>query len=560
MNASHPIGNIALDLANRAHDHGDRWAFRIIDTPTSWPRAVSYHDLHSMVSSCAGALAAQGIGTGSRVVVFVPMSLDLYVVLLALFRIGAVAVFIDPWGGRQMIEAAAALVDADAFIGISKAHALRASSRTIRRIPVHVVTGTTRSARTAARLPRTTLLQQIMGSATPIEHSVEVDASDPALITFTGGTTGVPKGADRTHGFLAAQHKVLERNVELSADDLCLTNLPIVVLHGLGRGTTTILPPSAMAQDPRVDGAWLHDLLDELRVAVMAVSPAPVDGLARSRRRSPVNGVRHIYTGGGPVLPELIERVKPIVPQATFTAIFGSTEAEPITHAHGEDVILRRDELRARGGIWIGTPVPDIQTRVIRTTSGPVEIDRGTQLDDWTVRDGAPGELIVAGPHVNQKYFRNPEAERTTKIDDENGTIWHRTGDIVRADGEGGYWLLGRRGADIRLGGARMWPLEIETRLSDHPDIARAAVVTPQFDGVQREFRNASAVVAVEPGPGRPRGAARHAALEILAASGLDAFLEIRTLDRIPVDKRHATKIDTDALRGMLKPRDTGDY
>ena len=393
-----------------------------------------------------------------------------------------------------------------------------------------------------------------------MEDSAEVDTTDPALITFTGGSTGTPKGADRTHGFLAAQHEVLERNVDLATDDLCLTNLPIVVLHGLGRGTTTILPPPALAQDPRVDGVWLHDLLDEMRVAVMAVSPAPIDGLARSRRRSPVNSVRHVYTGGGPVLPELIERIQPILPQATFTAIFGSTEAEPIAHARAGDVMHRRDELRSRGGIWIGQPVSDIQSRVIRSTSGPVEIAPGTCLSDWTVRDGAPGELIVAGPHVNRHYFRNPDAERTTKIRDEAGTTWHRTGDIVRSDGEGGYWLLGRLGADIRLGDKRVWPLEIETRLSDHPDIARAAVVTPQFDGAQREFRNASAVVAVEPTPGRPRGAARHAALEILARSGLDALLEVRTLEHIPVDKRHGTKIDSDTLRDTLKPRDTGDY
>src|SRR4051794_23863292 len=114
--------NIAAAIEELAAGRGSDLAFRAFETADSHPRGVTFGELHDMVGRCAGGLAARGIQRGSRVVVFTPMSVELYVVLLALFRIGAVAVFIDPWGGRKMIEAAANLVDADAFIGIPKAH------------------------------------------------------------------------------------------------------------------------------------------------------------------------------------------------------------------------------------------------------------------------------------------------------------------------------------------------------------------------------------------------------------------------------------------------------
>lgn len=562
MTQTDPLTNIAETIADLSRSQGDEFAFRIIAEQGAWPASVTFGELHELVSNCAGGLREQGIKRGSRVVVFVPMSLDLYVVLLALFRLGAVAVFIDPWGGRAMIESAAALVDADAFIGIGKAHLLRATSPTIRRIKVHIVAGDGRASAASSRLPRTVSLSDLMadGRRAPVTTTAAVSAHDPALITFTGGTTGIPKGANRTHGFLAAQHDVLTRNIELAPEELCLTNLPIVVLHGLGRGVTTVLPPPALAQDPKVDGTWLHGLIEDLGVNVLALSPAPLDGISRSRNRSPLRSVARVYTGGGPVLPELIERAQPLLSGAQMVAIYGSTEAEPIAHANAVDVLARRDQMRASGGIWVGNAVPDVEVMLVRSDPGPIEIADGAHLSDWRVSPGAAGEILVCGPHVNQEYFANPDAFRENKTRDEAGRIWHRTGDIARQDPDGGLWLLGRRGADLRLGGRRVWPLEIETPLTDLPTITRAAVCTPKFEGSNREFKNASAVVAVEPADGASRATARDAAIGNLRERALDGFLEVRSLQRIPVDKRHGTKIDTDSLRAKLKPRDTSDY
>lgn len=545
--------NIAQDVADQAADHGDRCAFRVISGGTDDVRSVSYAELHQLVSQCAGGFTARGITRGSRVVVFVPMSVDLYVVLLALFRIGAIAVFIDPWGGRAMIDASAALVRADAFVGVARAHIFRASSRTIRRIPLHVVTGTGAVARAVRCAPRTTTLVNLCSTShSPVYDAVDVQPEESALITFTGGSTGTPKGADRTHGFLAAQHEVLTRNIELDSNDQCLTNLPIVVLHGLGRGVTTILPPPDVAQQPQADGTWLHAVIKRMDVSVLAVSPSLLDGLASSTNREPLERVRAIYTGGGPVLPELLARIRPLLPTSRITAIFGSTEAEPIAHADADAVVQRRDELRTRGGIWIGHTVDDIDVRVIHPTTEAITVTADRPLDSWNVADGDAGELIVAGAHVNRSYFRNPDATHHTKITDIDGRVWHRTGDIVRSDGDGGYWLLGRLGADVAIGDRRVWPLEIETMLSDHPAIARAALVPQPLPHDDQTSSQHDAMVAIQPSSGTSHRTAHNAALMLLSRAGWDAAVDVRIVHQIPTDKRHGTKIDIAALRAQL--------
>ncbi len=544
--------NIAQDVADQAADHGERCAFRVLSS-TGPEHTVSYAELHDLVSACAGGLTARGITRGSKVVVFVPMSVDLYVVLLALFRIGAIAVFIDPWGGRAMIDAAAALVDADAFIGVAKAHTFRALSRTIRRIKLHIVSGSGGLAGVVRLLPRTIALSAVMrASHAPITEAAQVHPDESALITFTGGSTGTPKGADRTHGFLAAQHDVLTRNIDLQTGDVCLTNLPIVVLHGLGRGVTTMLPPAEIAQNPQADGTWLHSVIDQLGVNVLAVSPSLLDGLTTSTHRKALQHVRAVYTGGGPVLPELLERVRPLLPAARITAIFGSTEAEPIAHADAEAILAHRDAMRTRGGIWIGNPVADVDVRVIRPTDAAITLTDTAPLDDWCVPAGEAGELIVAGPHVNRSYFRNPDATHHTKIIDADGRVWHRTGDIVREDDTDGFWLLGRIGTSVRVGERSIWPLEVETLLSDDPMIARSACASVDGSRGDHAAHPRRAVVAIQPAPGVSHRDAFDAAVALLAAAHLAASIDVRVLDLIPTDMRHGTKIDMAAVRALV--------
>jgi acyl-coenzyme A synthetase/AMP-(fatty) acid ligase len=547
--------NVARLMVELVDTVADRPAFVRLDEQGGTDQVITFARLHQLVGAVAGGLRERGIGRGSRVVVFVPMSVELYVTLLAVLRLGAVATFIEPWGGRRMVEQAAQLVDADAFIGIPKSFILRLMSPALRGIDVAFSTG-------SRRVPGAERFRDLL--ATPASRHV-LDAArmapdEPALVTFTTGSTGTPKGTNRTHEILLAQHHALARQVPDAEHARVWTNLPVVVLHNLGRGVETVLPPDRIGQDPMPDPKRFHQLVDHSGATILALSPAPLLQLGRAPGHAPLSKVERVYTGGGPVTPELLEEARTVLPNARITALYGSTEAEPIAHASAEQVLERRDAMRRHGGIYVGHEVEDVDLLVVRPVRGPIELEPGTALSDWSVAAGAPGEVLVAGDHVNREYWQNPEAVRENKVTDESGRVWHRTGDIARRDADGGLWLLGRRGGGFTIKGRRWWALEIETPVTDLPEVERAAICMPKFTGSDREFKNASAVLAVEPSTGFTRHEATTATIRVLRELGLAAQVEVRSLKKIPVDKRHATKIDVAALQEKLKPENNDDY
>jgi acyl-CoA synthetase (AMP-forming)/AMP-acid ligase II len=548
MTHSAPVTNIAGRLGHLAESRGNHPALIELTDRAGPPRVMSFAELDRYVCSCAAGLLQHGITRGTRVVLFVPMSVDLYVVILALFRVGAVAVFIDPWSGRSTIESAVQQVQARAFIGVPKAHLLRFASRSIRHLPLHVVAGSGIRSRVAARLSGSILLPDLLRSRPVSEGPRDVTAGDPALITFTGGSTGSPKGADRTHGFLAAQQETLTRNITLDSTDRCLTNLPIVVLHGLERGVTVVIPPAGMAQDPNMDGAQLATMIRTHAIDVLALSPAPLEHLATAARHEPITSVKRVYTGGGPVLPHVLAHATTALPHSEIVTIYGSTEAEPIAHAPGSESLSRHDTQRSGGGVWIGNPVPDIAFRIITPHPDPIVIAAGSSLQDWCVTAGSPGELIVSGAHVNERYVGNPQAVRAHKVWDEHGRCWHRTGDIVRADPDGSLWLLGRIDQQMSLNGRTRWPLEIEVPLMERPEIARAAIVMRRRESGE----GTPLVIAIEPAPGVPHKAAHAAAVDTLRLQDMQTYVLVRVLGNIPMDARHGAKVDQSALLRAL--------
>ncbi|MCZ4496308.1 MAG: putative ligase, partial [Thermoleophilia bacterium] len=260
------------------------------------------------------------------------------------------------------------------------------------------------------------------------------------------------------------------------------------------------------------------------------------------------------------VAPDLLDAARAVLPNARIVALYGTSEAEPIAAVTADDVVARRAELRRHGGLFIGHEVPDVDIRIVRAIDGPLTVATGGQLEDWDVVDGAAGELLVAGDHVHLDYWHDPEAVRTSKVVDEDGRTWHRTGDMARRDEQGGLWLLGPRGEGRTIAGTKTWSLELETPVTDLVEVGRAAVCMPRFDGANREFKNATAVLAIERAEGFTRGDATQAAVRCLEQRGFDVAIEVRALKQIPLDRRDPTRIDVEALHRKLKPQANDDY
>ena len=504
--------NIVSRLADAAARHPERLA--IADAH----RQITFGMLAERVARAGGALSRAGVTRGDRVLVFVPMSVELYVVLLGVLHVGGVPVFVDAWVDRRRLAAAVRAAAPVAFIGSWRAQLLRLLSREVR--------GIARSFRTGSKA--------LDGALAPI---VAVEPDAPALVTFTTGSTGAPKGAQRSHAFLLAQHLALAAHLGQSRDDVDMPTLPVFVLSNLALGIPSVIPDADPRRPGDIDPGRVHRQMVREGVTTSSGSPAFYERLATwcegTGRSLPL---RALFTGGAPVLPPLARRLQALV-RGTAHVVYGSTEAEPIAGITAAEMVALDG---SADGVCVGRPVPDLRLRLVRPHDGPIVLS-SEGWSEWEPDDGA-GEVIVAGAHVLRGYVGDPDAERRSKIRD-GEVIWHRTGDAARLDEEERLWLLGRVRERVIRDGVLWWPLPAEVRALAVEGVTHAAYI-----GVLDAQRGHVAVLVVEADP------RSHGALEPLLRQALDPWPldRLRVVRRIPRDPRHASRTDLEALRRTL--------
>jgi acyl-CoA synthetase (AMP-forming)/AMP-acid ligase II len=496
---------------------------------------VSFRDLDTASARAVSMLAAAGLRAGDPALVFVPMSVDLYVALLAILRLGLVAVFIDPSAGRNHIERCCAVLPPKALIATPQAHLLRCLSPALRRIPVRFATG-------SVPLPGARRWSDWRHHACD-GQAAECTPETPALVTFTSGSTGEPKAVVRSHGLLAAQQQILSAELKTSPADLVLSGLPIFVLSNLGSGAAGLLPGCDLHHPGSIDPEPIVERIRELGVTCIQASPAFLERVVDHClcKNMSLPGIRRIYTGGAPVFPRLLDRIQTAVPQAEITAIYGSTEAEPIACISRPDLRpADRVAMNSGRGLLAGQPIRHIELRILPDCWGtPIGPFSASEFDDLCLGPGKAGEIVVCGPHVVQGYLRG-EGDRAIKFS-VAGRIWHRTGDAGRVDEEGNLWLLGRCAAAISDRQGVLYPFTVETAAASYAAVRRAACVQA----------NGSRVLVVE--PVTRSGSRRWADLKSsLAWANIERILVV---PRIPVDRRHNAKVDYPALARLIQKR-----
>jgi len=517
-----PSENLVARLLERARAHPDRDAIVECRGRRTW--RVTFAQLAGNMTERARGLRHVGCRHGDRVLIFVPMSIPLYEVLLAVLHLGAVAVFVDAWAERRRLEAAVRRTRPRVFAGTRTSHLLRLLIPAVRAIPVATVEG-----RTA---------EGWYGDPLPAPEPVE--ASAPALITFTTGSTGAPKAAMRTHGFLWSQHLALAEHLGLEETDIDMPTLPVFVLNNLALGVTSVLPDFDPRRPGDIDPARVHAQVLRERVTTSSGSPAFYDRLASwcaaRGERLPLHAV---FTGGAPVPPSLVRALRELV--ARVHVVYGSTEAEPIAGIRSGDMLAAMED-GGPGGTCVGHEVRSIEGKLVRPHDGPIELGaRG--WSEWEVGPGEAGELVVTGAHVLTGYLDDPEAERANKVRD-GARTWHRTGDGARRDGEGRLWLMGRVKERVVRAGTTWWPGPVEVRAATVEGVRHAAYL-----GMPDPALGRRALLCVECAKGTPAAGVEERVRASVQPAPVD---EVRLLARIPRDPRHASKTDVEALRRAL--------
>ncbi|MCY4000756.1 MAG: AMP-binding protein [Bacteroidetes bacterium] len=529
--------NICHILMEQAIERPEQDA--IIEGSGHHTSTVTFAQLTDRSAKAAALLRMIGLTHGDRILLFQPVSIELYVALLAIFRLGLVATVLDPSAGRKHIEQCCRIAEPKAFLGPARAHVLRFLCEGLRHIEHHLVT--------------TSWIPFAIGWSklerlSPLDSIEECSSSHDALLTFTSGSTGLPKAAIRSHGFLRAQHEVLASSIDLEPREIDLPALPIFVLANLASGVTSVIPKCDLRTPGMIEPEPVLEQIQEHHITRTVASPAFYNQLLEVNRSKPKSqeknkeglaSLRKLYTGGAPVFPPLLHELRTAMPRGQVIVVYGSTEAEPISHLNWDEASTHdRLSMYDGKGLLVGKPVSQIRVRIMENQWGkPLSAMNTQEFAQMEHPEMQPGEIVVSGPHVLSGYLNGVGDEETKfRVDDH---IWHRTGDAGYLDPHGRLWLLGRASAIIQDDRGTVYPFAVECAASQLGFIRRSALAS----------LNLQRLLAVELQSFAPADADQQIRT-ILAWAHIDKIVRV---PRIPVDRRHNAKVNYPSLTKQLQ-------
>ena len=467
--------NIAAVLPRMAAERGEQIALRCPGTRgadgfAQYDLSLSYRQLEERSNAIAAGLVRIGIGRGLRTVVMVRPSPEFFLLMFALFKIGAVPVLVDPGIARSALKRCLDEAEPEAFIGIPLAHAAR------------FVLGWAHSARirvTAGRRwfwggPTLAQVEALGANAGP--QLIATAPDDMAAILFTSGSTGLPKGVVYRHRHFLAQIQLLRNAFGIEAGGVDLPTFPPFALFDPALGLTSVIPDMDPTRPAQADPHKLIHAIENFGVTQLFGSPALVSVLARHGARLPA--LRRVTSAGAPVPPEVVARMRALLPlDAQLWTPYGATECLPVAVIESRQLQNTREDTERGAGTCVGRPVAGNCVRIIGIGDAAVPEWR----DDLQVAPGTIGEITVAGPSATDEYFRRPEATALAKIrerlEDGSERIVHRMGDLGWFDADGRLWFCGRKSHRVRSEFGELYTERVEPVFNTHPLVRRTALV-----------------------------------------------------------------------------------
>ncbi len=447
--------NLAENLTATALRHGDRVALKLDDTE------LTYSQLDGASAHVAGMLRAKGVGPGDRVGVMLPNVPYFPVVYYGILRLGAVVVPMNVLLKRR--EVGYYLSDPEAellfawhgFADDAEEGAREAGAELVLVVPDE--------------------FENLVGGAEPIVDVADRAADDTAVILYTSGTTGTPKGAELTHANLT-QNVVttLETLIEAAPHDVILGALPLFHSFGQTCGLNVAVSAAAcLTLIPRFDAGKALEIIERDRATVFEGVPTMYGALLNhpERERFDTSSLRLCVSGGAALPVELL---------GAFEDAFGCTILEGYGLSETSPVASFNHPHRERKPGSIGIPIAGVEMKLISNDgSEPPEEERG--------------EIAIRGHNVMKGYWKRPDA--TADAIDADG--WFKTGDVGRRDSDGYFFIVDRKKDLIIRGGYNVYPREIEEVLYEHPAVAEAAVIGMPHDEFGEEV---GAAVALKDG------------------------------------------------------------
>jgi len=459
----------------------DAAAIDLADRPATWFQGaqLTFLDLKRRSDALAVALSGLGIVQGDRVGIMLPNCPQYIIAAFAILRLGAVVVNVNPsYTAREVLivtgdSGLRMMITLDAIAPLVQG--VRAQTA-IEQIIVTSLAEYSAAASAAPRIDGTLTLAALIdgvrrgsgpgsdGCLTPVLPRVRIAPDDLAVLQYTGGTTGTPKGAMLTHANIFANVIQTENWTNpahvYSRAERYLVVIPyfhiyafsVCMMMGLRIGALQII-------HPKYDPEAVLTSIRELRPTYFPAVPTIFVSLLNHPKLAEggLERVRTFNSGGAPCPVEVIDEFERRIGRPLNEG-YGLSETSPVTHSS--------PQLAIRKPGTIGLPVSDTDIKVVDVETGTRELAIGEQ-----------GELCISGPQVMKGYWNKPDESAHVLRTDADGRVWFHTGDIARVDEDGFTSIVQRKKDLIIVDGFNVYPSDVEAVLYTHPAVRLAAVI-----------------------------------------------------------------------------------
>ena len=463
---------------------------------------------------------------GDKIVVFVPIGIEFYLILVAIFKMGLQAVFIDPYAGIEHINKCCEMISPDGIIGSGKTLLKGFFLKGIRKIGKKI-----NYIKMLEHSEKLSIYEKNKNQK--IIQNEKIDGNTPALISFTSGSTGFPKIIMRTHEFLLGQHNVLEKNLKFEKETAVYSSFPIFLLSHMATGTTTFIPDLNWRKPVESDFGNIIKQITQNNIQNIILPPAIFENIVKFCKDEKIilENVQKVYTGGAPVFYSLMKKIKEIFTNAKIIALYGASEAEPISVLNFEDITEEDIENMKNGeGLLAGKIVNEIELKIEELEKTP---EKNKILKDNNVEDfsALKGEILVKGENVVNGYLN------VEKNPNEN---WHKTGDMGYINKKGQLILLGRVKGRIQIEENIYYPFTVETAFSFCKNVKKSVLTS----------KNNKLYLIVERNPEFKGNLSEDSEInELKEKFGIFKIIETE----IPMDKRHNSKTDYKRLEEIVE-------
>jgi long-chain acyl-CoA synthetase len=475
-----PLDNFLINAATKHPEHtaiifGAAVGSQVLDAK------LTYRQLNDLVDRFASGLQKMGVSKGDRVVIMLPNCPQFVIAAYATWRIGATVVCCNPLYVAREVEHLVRDSGAETFVVMSSLYERVKSIRGNTDLKQVIVTnikeyfpGLLKFLFTLTKEKKeghkvdisgdggTYWFQDVLRDAPSKPQSVDIDQEEVATLIYTGGTTGVPKGAQLTHRNLVSNATVLNVwSKSKEAEDVLVAVMPYFHSYGLTVGMNTCIANAitiVQIPNPR-DMVHVLKSIEKHKVTFYPGVPTMFVGFNNfpDREKFDISSLRFAVSAAAPLPPEVQEKFQNLTGGKMVEA-YGLTETGPAASA---------DPLEKPRGHSIGLPLPDTDMKIVDVDTGEEEMPLGDL-----------GEIIIKGPQVMKGYYKMPtETANALRVGPDGQPGWFYTGDIGFMDEDGYFHIVDRKKDMIIAGGYNIYPADVEAVLFEHPKVREAAVI-----------------------------------------------------------------------------------